>query len=98
MGVSLRQAVINSNYTDANLSYDFSDERWLVKWNQLNVARDSKRKLENGYLYIATRRGARTGQYLTDCREIKNVAIDSFQKNNILAYVYVCPKEFIGNR
>ena len=98
MGVSLRQAVINSNYTEANLSYDFSDERWLVKWNQLNIARDSKRKLENGYLYIATRRGARTGQYLTDCREIKNVAIDSFQKNNILAFVYVCPKEFIGNR
>jgi hypothetical protein len=95
MGVSLRRAAQSTETLNLPLAYDFSDERWLVKWNQssntsaLNVPKDR-------FLYIATRRGLRNS-IPSDCLELKHVGTEFLNRRNILSFVAICDTEKVGS-
>ena len=96
MGVSLREAVNLNQVQGRNLAYDFSDERWLVEWNKINS--NTRVKIgESGYLYIATRRGARQSLPV-ECTEKMNIKREVFGRSNVLSFVALCNEQHVGKK
>jgi hypothetical protein len=96
MGVSLRRAVQSTANLDYQLAYDFSDERWLVVWNQTNIGKSTDVQNDK-FLYIATRRGARIS-IPNQCIEIENIKTNFLGRENILSFVALCKVQKVGNQ
>ena len=94
MGVSFRKAAESTIKLDYQLAYDFSDERWLVKWNQANLGISSVVESEQ-FLYIATRRGVRNS-LPEECAEIQNIETRFLGRENIMSFVAICNVERVG--
>ena len=94
MGVSLRRAAKSTATIRLPLAYDFSDERWLVTWNQESRAISPNPSTEK-FLYIATRRGQRNS-IPQDCVELEHVDTKFLNRRNILSFVGICEKEKVG--
>jgi hypothetical protein len=94
MGVSLRRATKSTATIRLPLAYDFSDERWLVTWNQESNAISPNPSTEK-FLYIATRRGQRNS-IPQDCVELEHVDTKFLNRRNILSFVGICEKEKVG--
>jgi hypothetical protein len=95
MGVTLRRAVQSTIKLNYPLAYDFSDERWLVEWNQTNIGKSSFIQNDK-FLYIATRRGARISMP-NQCIEIENVKTKYLGRENTLSFVAFCKVQKVGN-
>jgi len=96
MGVSLREAIKLNQGQGEDLAYDFSDERWLVEWNKINL--NTRIKIgESGFLYIATRRGARLS-LPPECTEIMNIKREVFGRSNVLSFVALCNEQHVGKK
>jgi len=95
MGVSLRRAAQSTQTVNLPLAHDFSDERWLVKWNQPSTS-DASNLSKDRFLYIATRRGLRDS--IPDgCIELKHIDTIFLNRRNILSFVAVCNTEKVGS-
>lgn len=95
MGVSLRRAAQFTQTVNLPLAYDFSDERWLVKWNQPTTS-DATNLSKDRFLYIATRRGLRDS--IPDgCLELKHIDTVFLNRRNILSFVAVCKTQKVGS-
>jgi hypothetical protein len=94
MGVSLRKAAQSTMKLNYQLAYDFSDERWLVRWNQENLGKSSVMESEQ-YLYIATRRGIRNS-LPDECNEIRNMESRFLGRQNVMSFVAICNVEKVG--
>ena len=94
MGVSLKKAAESTIKLDYQLAYDFSDERWLVRWNQENLGKTSVVESEQ-FLYIATRRGVRNS-LPGECTEIQNIETRFLGRENNMSFVAICNVEKVG--
>ena len=94
MGVSLRKATESTINLKYQLAYDFSDERWLVRWNQTNLGKSIVTESEQ-FLYIATRRGIRNS-LPGECSEIQNIKTRFLGRENNISFVALCNVEKVG--